>query len=113
MRLVRWSGACSGNAGCSVTVTPGAQASALFAPATFRLIVAVAGKGTVRSSSAGIACRPRCSASFTSYAAVKLTATPAKGWKFRAWSGACRGAKKTCSVPMSAVTRAKATFNRS
>jgi hypothetical protein len=113
MRLVRWSGACSGSAGCSVTVTPGAQASALFAPATFRLTVAVAGKGTVRSSRTGITCRPRCSASFPSYTPVKLTATPAKGWKFRSWSGACRGAKKTCSVTMSAVARANATFNRS
>jgi List-Bact-rpt repeat protein len=94
-------------------VTPGAQASALFAPATFRLTVAVAGKGTVRSSRTGITCRPRCSASFPSYTPVKLTATPAKGWKFRSWIGACRGAKKTCSVTMSAVARANATFNRS
>ncbi len=113
MKLVRWSGACSGSAGCSVTVAPGAQVSALFAPATFRLTVSVAGRGTVRSSRVGITCRPRCSASFPSFTAVKLTAAPAKGWKLRSWSGACRGAKKTCTVPMSAVTRARATFARS
>ena len=113
MKLVRWGGVCSGSAGCNVTVAPGAQVSAVFAPATFRLTVAVAGRGTVRSSRVGITCRPRCSASFPSFTAVKLTAAPAKGWKLRSWSGACRGAKKTCTVPMSAVTEARATFARS
>jgi Divergent InlB B-repeat domain len=113
MRLVRWGGACSGSAGCSVTVTAGAQVSALFAPATFRLAVSIAGKGTIRSSSAGISCRPRCSASFASFTPLKLTAKPAKGWKLRSWSGACRGARTTCTVPMSAATSARATFARS
>ena len=112
MRLVRWGGACSGSAGCSVTVTAGAQVSALFAPATFRLSVSIAGKGTVRSSSAGISCPPRCSASFASFSPVRLTAKPAKGWKLRSWSGACRGARTTCTVPMSAATSARAAFVR-
>jgi hypothetical protein len=113
MKLVRWSGACSGRAACNLTVAPGAQLSALFAPVAFRLTVSVAGRGSVRTSRAGITCRPRCSASFSSFTSVKLTATPAKGWKLRSWSGACRGSKKTCTVPMSAVTRARATFSRS
>jgi Divergent InlB B-repeat domain len=112
MKLVRWGGACTGGAGCNLTVAPGAQVSALFAPSTFRLTVSVAGRGSVRSSRVGIACRPRCSASFPSFTPLKLTATAAKGWKLRSWSGACRGAKKTCTVPMSAVTRARATFVR-
>ena len=111
-KLVRWAGTCSGSAGCNVTVSPGATLSALFAPATFRLTVAVTGKGAVRSSSAGIACRPRCSASFASYSPVRLTAAPAKGWKLRSWSGACRGSKKACTVPMSAAANARATFVR-
>jgi hypothetical protein len=112
MRLVRWGGACSGSAGCSVTVGPGVQVSALFAPAAFRLAVSIAGKGTIRSSSAGISCRPRCSASFASFTPLRLTAKPAKGWKLRSWSGACRGARTTCTVPMSAATSARATFVR-
>jgi hypothetical protein len=111
-RLVRWSGACSGAAGCAVTVVPRAAVSALFAPAAFRLTVAVSGRGAVRSSRAGITCRPRCSASFPSFSPVRLTATPAKGWRLRSWSGACRGSRTTCTVPMSAVTRARATFVR-
>ena len=111
-RLVRWRDACSGAAGCNVTVAPGAAVTALFAPASFRLTVAVDGKGAVRSSQAGITCRPRCSATFPSFTPLRLTATPAKGWKLRSWGGACRGAKRTCTVPMSAATSARARFVR-
>jgi Divergent InlB B-repeat domain len=111
-KLVRWSGGCSGSAGCNLTVAPGTTLSALFAPATFRLTVVVTGRGAVRSTGAGIACRPRCSASFPSYSPLRLTASPAKGWKLRSWTGACRGSKKACTVPMSAATKARATFIR-
>jgi hypothetical protein len=111
-RLARWSGACSGAAGCTLTVASGTAVSAVFAPASFRLSVAVAGKGAVRSSRAGITCRPRCAATFPSFSPVRLRATPAKGWKLRSWSGACRGTRKICTVPMSAATSARATFVR-
>lgn len=111
-RLVRWSGSCAGAAACTVTVAPGAAVTASFAPASFRLTVAVSGRGVIRSSRAGITCRPRCSASFPSFSPVRLTATAATGWKLRSWTGACRGARKTCTVPMSAATRARATFVR-
>ncbi len=111
-KLVRWSGACTGAAGCALSVAAGTVVSAVFAPASFRLSVAVSGKGAVRSSSAGITCRPRCSAAFPSFSPVRLTAIPAKGWKLRSWSGACRGTKKICTVPMSAATSARATFVR-
>jgi Divergent InlB B-repeat domain len=111
-RLVRWTGACSGTAACTLTVAPGASVGAVFAPASFRLTVAVSGRGAVRSSRAGITCRPRCSAAFASFSPVRLTATPAKGWKLRSWTGACRGAKRICTVPMSAATSARAMFVR-
>jgi hypothetical protein len=110
-KLVRWGGACSGSATCSVTIASGVAVSALFAPASFRLTVRVTGSGSVRSSG-GIQCRPRCSATLPSYQSVRLTATPAKGWRLRAWGGACKSAKKTCTVPMSAVTSVRARFVR-
>ena len=50
-KFVRWGGACSGTATCSVTVGSGTAVSALFAPAAFRLSVRVAGRdaaGAVR-----------------------------------------------------------------
>ncbi|HUG64038.1 MAG TPA: hypothetical protein VMK83_02355 [Gaiellaceae bacterium] len=111
-RLVRWGGACSGATGCTLSVGAGAAVTAQFAPAAFRLRIAVTGRGAVRSSRSGITCRPRCSASFPSFTPVRLTATPAKGWKLRSWTGACRGAKRTCTVPMSAAARARAVFVR-
>ncbi len=111
-KLVRWGGACGGSSGCNVAVAPGAAVSALFAPAVYRLTVGVSGRGSVRSSQSGITCRPRCSASFPSYAPIRLTASAAKGWRFRVWSGACKGSRPTCSVPMTAVTRARAVFIR-
>jgi Divergent InlB B-repeat domain len=111
-RLLRWSGSCSGGGACVVSVNAGSSVAAVFAPASFRLTVAVSGRGAVRSSSAGITCRPRCSASFQSFSPVRLTATPAKGWKLRSWSGACRGASRTCTVPMSAASAVRARFVR-
>jgi hypothetical protein len=111
-RLVRWTGACSGATACNLAVSPGASVGAVFAPASFRLSVSVSGKGAIRSSKAGITCRPRCSAAFLSFSPVRLTATPAKGWRLRSWAGACRGAKRTCTVPMSSATSARAVFVR-
>ncbi len=111
-KLVRWSGACAGASTCIATVAPGAAVSALFAPALYRLTVGVSGRGAVRTSRAGITCRPRCSAAFPSFVPLRLTATPAKGWRFRSWSGACRGARPTCTVPMTAATDARAVFSR-
>lgn len=111
-KLVRYGGACSGAGGCTVTTAQGASVSALFAPRTVQLRVDVAGRGTVRSSSTAITCRPRCSASLPSYVSVRITATPAKGWKFRSWAGACRGKSRSCTLSMTAATNARAVFVR-
>jgi hypothetical protein len=111
-KLVRWSGACGGAGACNAAASPGATVSALFAPASFRLTVGVSGRGTVRSSRSGITCRPRCAASFPSYVPLRLTATPAKGWKLRSWTGACRGRNRSCTVPMTAAASARAVFAR-
>jgi hypothetical protein len=109
-RLVRWSGACRGGT-CAVTVGTGTTVGVLFAPRVFRLSVGVAGRGQVRAPR-GIACRPRCSASLPSYVPARLTAAPARGWKLRRWTGACRGKKPTCTVPMTKQTSARAVFVR-
>ena len=111
-RLVRWTGSCTGAAACSVTVDQGAKVSALFAPATYRLTVSRAGRGTIRSARSGISCAPRCSSAFPSYVSVQLRATPAQGWRLRGWSGACRGSTALCSVPMTKNTKARAVFVR-
>ncbi len=110
-KLVRWSGACRATGACGVTVGAGTTVGVLFAPRVFRLAVGVAGRGQVRASK-GIACRPRCSASLPSFVPVRLTAEPAKGWKLQRWTGACRGKKRACTVPMTEQTSARAVFAR-
>ena len=111
-KLVRWSGACSGAGGCNVATAQGATVSALFGPLAFRLRVTITGRGAVRSSRTGLTCRPRCSATFPSFTPIQITATPAKGWRFRSWAGACRGTRRTCTLPMTAATSARAVFVR-
>ncbi|MGZ4335368.1 MAG: InlB B-repeat-containing protein [Gaiellaceae bacterium] len=112
-RFVRWTGGCTGDADCSLTLDASKDVTALFAPSTFPLGVRVAGSGTVTSSPRGLTCRKgACTKPFTSYEAVVLTAKAAKGWRFSAWSGLCRGSKATCKVPMTAPSAVRATFKK-
>jgi hypothetical protein len=111
-KLVRWSGACAGASQCALVVGQGSSATAFFAPVTYRLAVRVAGRGAVRSSTGSIACPGRCASAVPSYRPLLLRATPAKGWRLRGWSGACRGKKPTCTLPMNAGAQARATFVR-
>ncbi len=111
-KLVRWSGACSGAALCAVTVGAGSAATAFFAPASYRLSLRVSGRGSVRNSSSGIPCRARCATQVPSHSQLRLTATPAKGWKLKTWTGACHGKRLVCTLPMTASTSARAVFAR-
>jgi hypothetical protein len=111
-KLVRWGGACRGSGACRVVVGRAPQVSALFGPSTYRLTVAVGGRGSVRSSRPGIACPPRCSSLVSSYTPLRLTASPAKGWRFKTWAGACRGTRPACTLPMTAAASARAVFIR-
>jgi Divergent InlB B-repeat domain len=112
-RLVRWSGACAGASQCFATAGEGASgATAVFAAATYRVSVRVSGRGSVRSSTPGIACPGRCASQFSSYTPLRLSATPRRGWKLKGWSGACRGTRSTCTLPMSANASARAIFVR-
>lgn len=111
-KLVRWGDACGGSGMCRVVVGQAPRVSALFAPRAYRLTVALAGRGAVRSSPGGLACPPRCSRLVPSYSPLRLTASPAKGWRFRSWAGACRGTRPICTVPMTAATSARAVFVR-
>jgi hypothetical protein len=112
-RFVRWGGACEGLADCRLP-TATTTVTALFAPLTYRLTVAVRGRGTVRSTPAKIvatAARARA-ALFSSYEPVKLVAHPAKGWRLKGWIGSARGTRATVSVPMSGDSSVRAVFIR-
>jgi hypothetical protein len=83
--------------------------SGTIAPATFTLSVGVSGSGSVTSTPSGISCGSTCSASFANGAQVTLNETPASGWVFSGWSGACSGAG-SCVVTMSAAESVTAAF---
>ncbi|HYC36972.1 MAG TPA: Ig-like domain repeat protein [Usitatibacter sp.] len=68
-----------------------------------------AGSGSVTSVPSGIDCGSTCSASFASGTAVTLTATPAAGFIFIGWGGACSGMGQ-CNVTMSSARSVAATF---
>jgi large repetitive protein len=96
-----------------VTVTTAGGTSATRAEDGFTymptLSVGVSGHGTVTSTPSGISCGSTCSASFASGTQVTLTETPASGWVFSGWSGACSGAG-SCVVTMNAAESVTAAF---
>jgi Fe-S cluster biogenesis protein NfuA len=107
-----WSGACTGTAGCEVTMD-----ALKTVTATFNRIPSVAltvvryGSGTVTSTPAGISCGTDCREPYPTGTSVTLTATPAAGYVFGNWSGACTGTG-ACVVTMNTAKRVTATFRR-
>ena len=81
-------------------------------PQTVTLTVTKAGtgSGTVTSSPVGINCGATCSADFSQGVSVTLTSTPASGFSFGGWSGACTGTG-TCTVSMETDKTVIAAFN--
>jgi hypothetical protein len=83
--------------------------------ALFPLTVAKTGEGTVASSPAGIECTgaktgAECQGEFEDGQLVTLTASPAAGYAFGAWSGCLEHAGLTCKVLMDKAKTVKATF---
>jgi alpha-tubulin suppressor-like RCC1 family protein len=78
---------------------------------THQLTVNRTGSGTITSSPAGIDCGSLCSAAFAETDAVTLTATPADGWSFSGWSGACSGGGVTCSLTLTESSTVNAIFS--
>ncbi len=68
-------------------------------PQQTQLTVTLAGSGNVTSSPSGINCPTTCTANFSSETTVTLTATPAIGFNFSGFSGACSG--MTCQLTVS------------
>jgi hypothetical protein len=111
MRFVRWGGACIGDAfECTLTLTGSINVTALFAPETYPLLLGVTGRGRVFASALGSSCHARCKVSVTSYESVALRAVARPGWRFKRWTGSCRGTRPTCTLPMTSASAATAVF---
>jgi hypothetical protein len=78
---------------------------------TFSVGVSGVGRGRVTSSPAGLDCPDACSLEFQSGSSVTLTATPASGSRLAAWTGACTGATRTCTVAVGSDQAVTAVFS--
>jgi hypothetical protein len=109
-----WSGACSGQQACELTLDADAAVDARFTrppppPEQHQLTVQVDGHGSVRSSPSGIDCGSTCAASFLATAQVALTPAPEAGYSFAGWNASCNGSGG-CIVLMSSDARVIARF---
>ena len=84
-----YGGACSGLS-CTLLLQTNQTVSAAFNPVA-QLTVSISGSGTVVSNPPGINCPTSCTASFTVGTTVNLVASPASGFNFSGFSGACNG----------------------
>jgi hypothetical protein len=107
-RFGNWGGGCSGSGACNVTMNQDTTVTATFV-AQHQLTVSTTGSGTVTSSPAGISCPADCDQLYDQGNTVSLTPTPAAGWSFTGWGGACSGAGG-CVVTMNAAQSVTATF---
>jgi List-Bact-rpt repeat protein len=103
-RFLRWTGACSGDGPCAVTLAAPTTVGAVFGPLTIAVRTSVSGGGHV-------VCTPACSTHFRAGDSLRLRAVAKTGWRFVRWSGACTGTKATCTpVSTDASLAVKATF---
>ena len=79
-------------------------------PSTLTLSVQITGSGVIESAPAGLSCSSDCSADFPAETAVTLTATPASGYSFSGWGGACAGSIPTCVVSLNLGQNVSASF---
>lgn len=89
-----WAGGCVGALpDCTLTLGASTTVSALFRLA-LQVTVAVTGRGSVTGT---IRCTRTCARTIASGDPVSLRARAARGWRFRRWTGPCRGSRPVCS----------------
>ncbi len=74
------------------------------------LIVTKIGMGSVVSDLAGINCGVDCTESYELGKTVQLSATPAAGFLFKQWTGACFNQSATCNIAINGLTETDVEF---
>ena len=75
----------------------------------YALAVSLNGSGTITSTDGFINCPGTCSHAYSNHDQVTLNATPASGWAFGGWSGACSGSG-ACNLSITQSTFVSASF---
>jgi hypothetical protein len=113
LRVVRWSGGCTGAESTCELVLDGPKAvTVLFGPVSYPGRVSIAGKGVVTNPATAFRCARSCSARFDAGQTFAFRATPAKGWRFTGWTGDCRGKTTLCRLRFDKAHTLRATFRR-
>ncbi|MCP4002329.1 MAG: hypothetical protein GY727_15590 [Gammaproteobacteria bacterium] len=100
---------CPGTDSCTVTMDQARSITATFTLDSYTLSVATTGEGVVSSNPTGIDCGSDCQEDYDYNTSVTLTETPATGYVFDSWSGACSGTG-TCNVTMDQARSVTAQF---
>ena len=97
-----WSGDCTGNGACNVTMNANRSVTAHFTPIEYTLSTSVVGSGSVTKSP-----------DKTTYLygeTVQLTAIPDAGWKFSKWTGNLSGTTNPTTIYIDGNKSVTATF---
>lgn len=109
-----WSGACTGQGPCTLTMDMSRSVTASFArsePAALTVRLDGDGAGTATSAPAGIECGSDCVETYPGGTLVTLSATAAAGSRFTGWRGACAGTRP-CTVTINGRRLVRAIFLR-
>ena len=96
-----WSGACTGTAGCEVTLNAAKSVTATFLP-QHSLSLALTGPGTVIVNPPNDFCTGpgTCSRTYLAGTTVTLTVLVGENYVFDGWGGDCAGTNPVCTITM-------------
>src|SRR5439155_10578655 len=114
--FVGWNGDCSGTGTCTLSMTQGRSAAAVFDLDTEQFSLTVTGNGSVASGDTLVSCDntngPGCSATYHYGDTVTLTANPISGYHLASWTDpACADPTAPCTLALKSATTLNLAFN--